>query len=85
MRRLGSLRLEILLDLCEAAGHVTPEAREALSRVTELDVPEPASPPSTNETVGDPAPARGAGERRREDDSRRGTQRAPVTNRQQQT
>jgi hypothetical protein len=45
MRRLGSLRLEILLDLCEAAGHLTPEARAALARVTELDIAEPAQPP----------------------------------------
>jgi len=51
MRRLGPLRLEILLDLCEAAGHLTPEARTALARVTELDIPEPAQTPSTNETV----------------------------------
>ncbi len=51
MRRLGSLRLEILLDLCEAAGHLTPEARVALARVTELDIAEPEQPPSTNETV----------------------------------
>jgi hypothetical protein len=51
MRRLGSLRLEILLDLCEAAGHLPPEARLALARVTELDIPEPEQPPSTNETV----------------------------------
>jgi hypothetical protein len=51
MRRLGSLRLEILLDLCEAAGHLTPEARVALARVTELDISEPEQAPSTNETV----------------------------------
>jgi hypothetical protein len=51
VRRLGSLRLEILLDLCEAAGHLTPEARVALARVTELDLPEPEQVPSTNETV----------------------------------
>ena len=51
VRRLGSLRLEILLDLCEAAGHISPESRVALSRVTELDLAEPAQPPSTNETV----------------------------------
>jgi len=51
MRRLGSLRLEILLDLCEAAGHLTPETRLALARVTELDIPEPEHTPSTNETV----------------------------------
>ena len=51
MRRVGPLRLEILLDLCEAAGHMTPQARAALARVTELDLPEPAETPSTNETV----------------------------------
>ncbi len=51
MSRLGSLRLEILLDLCEAAGHLTPEARIALARVTELDINDPARVPSTNETV----------------------------------
>lgn len=51
MRRLGSLRLEILLDLCEAAGHLTPEARIALARITELDVAEPERAPSTNDTV----------------------------------
>ncbi|MDE3095720.1 MAG: hypothetical protein KGK07_06945 [Chloroflexota bacterium] len=51
MRRLGALRFEILLDLCEAAGHVSPEARAALSRVKELDVATPEQPPSTNETV----------------------------------
>ncbi len=51
MRRLGSLRLEILLDLCETAGHITPQARAALARVSELDIPEPAQPPSTNETT----------------------------------
>ena len=51
MRRLGSLRLEILLDLCETAGHITPEARAAMARVSELDIPEPDQSPSTNETV----------------------------------
>jgi hypothetical protein len=51
MRRLGSLRLEILLDLCEAAGHLTPDARTALSRVTEMEIPEPEHTPSTNDTV----------------------------------
>lgn len=50
-RRLGNLRMEILLDLCEAAGHLSPEARAALSRMTELDLPEPAGQASTNETV----------------------------------
>jgi hypothetical protein len=51
MRRLGPLRTEILLDLCEAAGHFSHEARTALNRITELDVEEPAIPPSTNETA----------------------------------
>jgi hypothetical protein len=51
MRRLGALRFEILLDLCEAAGHVSPEARAALNRVKDLDVPVPEQAPSTNETV----------------------------------
>jgi hypothetical protein len=51
MSRIGSLRLEILLDLCEAAGHLTREARLALARVTELDIREPERTPSTNETV----------------------------------
>jgi hypothetical protein len=51
MRRLGSLRLEILLDMCEAAGHLTPDARAALSRVTEMEIVEPAQAPSTNDTV----------------------------------
>lgn len=51
MARLGALRFEILLDLCEAAGHISPEARGALSRVKELDVAAPAQAPSTNETV----------------------------------
>jgi hypothetical protein len=51
MRRLGSLRLEILLDLCETAGHITREARTALARVSELDIDEPARAPATNETL----------------------------------
>jgi hypothetical protein len=51
MRRLGALRVEILLDLCEASAHITPEERKALSRITEMDVPEPSRAPSTNETA----------------------------------
>ena len=51
MRTLGALRVEILLDLCEAAGHVSPEARVALSRITELDLPEPERAPTNNETL----------------------------------
>jgi hypothetical protein len=37
--------------MCEAAGHLTHEARTALSRVTEMELPEPAEAPSTNDTV----------------------------------
>ena len=51
MVRLGALRMEILLDLCEASGHLSPAARVALARVTELDIAEPTEPPSTNETA----------------------------------
>ena len=51
MRRLGALRVEILLDLCEASGHLTAEARKALSRITEMELPEPQHAPSTNETA----------------------------------
>jgi hypothetical protein len=50
-RRLGSLRLEILLDLCETAGHITPEARTALSRINELEIAEPDQPPATTDTL----------------------------------
>jgi hypothetical protein len=51
MRRVGPLRLEILLDLCEAAGHLTTDARVALSRITELEMTDPERPPTTNDTV----------------------------------
>lgn len=51
VRRLGPLRLEILLDLCEAAGHISPAARAALGRIPEIDAPEPEQPPSPNETA----------------------------------
>jgi hypothetical protein len=47
---LGTLRLEILLDLCEAAHHISHEARVALSRISELNVPPPAAP-SQNDAV----------------------------------
>jgi hypothetical protein len=73
MRRLGALRLEILLDLCEAAGHLSHEARVALNRITELELPAPVAVPSQNETaailrqlealIEDEAPVRG-GQRR---------------------
>jgi hypothetical protein len=51
MRTLGALRVEILLDLCEAAGHISPASRVALSRITELDVPAPERAPTNNETL----------------------------------
>jgi hypothetical protein len=51
IRRLGALRVEILLDLCEASGHLTADARKALSRITEMELPEPVRAPSTNETA----------------------------------
>jgi hypothetical protein len=41
LQRLGAQRLAILLDLCETAGYLTPEARQALGRVAELDLPAP--------------------------------------------
>ena len=50
-RRLGSLRLEILLDLCETAGHLAPEARTALSRINELEIADPDQPPTTADTL----------------------------------
>jgi hypothetical protein len=49
--RIGPLRLEILLDLCEAAGHLSPDARKALSRVSDLEIDTPAQQPSQNETA----------------------------------
>jgi hypothetical protein len=51
VRSLGSLRLDILLDLCEGAGLISPEVRASFSRVVELDVPGPERAPSTNETA----------------------------------
>ena len=51
MRRLGALRVEILLDLCQASGHMTADVRQALARITELDAPEPVQAPSQNETA----------------------------------
>jgi hypothetical protein len=51
LARLGTLRFEILLDLCETAGHITPEARKALARVGDLDITDPVAAPSTNETL----------------------------------
>ena len=37
--------------MCEASGHLTKDARAALSRVTEMELPEPEQAPSTNDTV----------------------------------
>jgi len=51
MRKLGALRLEILLDLCEAAGYLAPESRAALARVTQLEVAIPEQPPAPTDTV----------------------------------
>lgn len=47
--RLGPQRLAILLDLCEVSGYLPPEARHALDRVTELDVPAPEKPATAME------------------------------------
>ncbi len=41
LQKLGSKRLAMLLDLCEVSGYLTPDARQALARVSELDAPEP--------------------------------------------
>lgn len=49
LQRLGPQRLAILLDLCEVSGYLPPEARQALGRVTELDVPAPEKPATAME------------------------------------
>lgn len=41
LQKLGNKRLAMLLDLCEVSGYLTPDARQALARVSELDAPEP--------------------------------------------
>jgi hypothetical protein len=40
-QRIGAQRLAILLDLCEVSGYLPQEARQALARVGELDLPAP--------------------------------------------
>jgi hypothetical protein len=50
-RRVGPQRLAILLDLCETAGYLTADARQALSRVGDLDLPQPEQPPSPMEVT----------------------------------
>jgi len=49
--RLGPQRLAILLDLCEVSGYLPAEARHALDRVSELDVPAPEKPATAMETT----------------------------------
>jgi hypothetical protein len=49
--RLGPQRLAILLDLCEVSGYLPSEARHALDRVSELDVPAPEKPATAMETT----------------------------------
>lgn len=49
LQRLGPQRLAILLDLCEVSGYLPVEARHALDRVTELDVPAPEKPATAME------------------------------------
>ena len=46
IQKVGPKRLSILLDLCEVSGYLSPEARLALSGVSELDVPNPTHPAS---------------------------------------
>lgn len=46
LQKVGSKRLAMLLDLCEVSGYLTPDARQALARVGDLDTPEPAQPAS---------------------------------------
>jgi hypothetical protein len=50
-QRLGGLRLAILLDLCEVSGYLSPEARLALARVSDLDIPSPEQPASPMEVT----------------------------------
>jgi hypothetical protein len=45
-QRIGAQRLAILLDLCEVSGYLPAEARQALARVGELDLPGPEQPAS---------------------------------------
>lgn len=51
LQKLGSKRLAMLLDLCEVSGYLTPDARQALARVAELDAPEPEERASAMDTT----------------------------------
>jgi FtsZ-interacting cell division protein ZipA len=51
IQRVGAERLSILLDLCEVAGYLPPEARQALARVSELEVAAPERPASPMEVT----------------------------------
>lgn len=51
VQRVGAQRLAILLDLCEVSGYLPPEAREALGRVSDLEVPMPERPASPMEVT----------------------------------
>ena len=51
LQKLGSKRLAMLLDLCEVSGYLTPDARQALARVSELDAPEPDERASAMDTT----------------------------------
>jgi hypothetical protein len=50
-QRIGAQRLAILLDLCEVSGYLPPEARQALARVGELDLPGPEQTASPMEVT----------------------------------
>lgn len=51
IQRVGAERLTILLDLCEVAGYLPPEARQALARVSELEIAPPDRPASPMEVT----------------------------------
>ncbi|MBI5288374.1 MAG: hypothetical protein HY873_05335 [Chloroflexi bacterium] len=51
IRRIGPQRLAILLDLCEVSGYLAPDARQALARVSELDIDAPEQPASPMEVT----------------------------------
>ena len=50
-QRIGAQRLAILLDLCEVSGYLPQEARQALARVGELDLPAPEQAASPMEVT----------------------------------
>jgi hypothetical protein len=51
LQRIGAQRLAILLDLCEVSGYLPAEARQALARVGDLDLPGPDQPASPMEVT----------------------------------